>query len=121
MIDKITAQIETVETVIKQTAASLPETQRLMMIPGVSFYSSLLITAEIGEIDRFDEASEVVSYAGLDPIVRESPDSRTEGRISKHGSGNLHWMRIQCVNTAVHRCNDPYLGRFYAPSYCFKI
>jgi transposase len=114
VIDELTAQIERLEELIEETAASLEETQLLMTIPGVSFYSSLLITAEIGEIDRFDRAEEVVSYAGLDPVVRESGDSRTEGGISKRGSGDLRWILVQCVQTAVHRCDDPYLGRFYA-------
>ncbi|QRY22488.1 IS110 family transposase [Halobacterium sp. GSL-19] len=114
VIDELTEQIDALEELIEETAASLEETQLLMTIPGVSFYSSLLITAEIGEIERFDEANEVVSYAGLDPVVRESGDSRTEGGISKRGSGDLRWILVQCVQTAVHRCNDPYLGRFYA-------
>ncbi|MWV39620.1 IS110 family transposase [Natrialba sp. INN-245] len=114
VIDELTAQIEKLEDVIEECAASLEETQLLMTIPGVSFYSSLLITAELGEIDRFDRDTQVVSYAGLDPVVRESGDSRTEGGISKRGSGNLRWILVQCVHTAVHRCNDPYLGRFYA-------
>jgi len=114
IIDEFTAQIEELEELIEETAASLEETQLLMTIPGVSFYSSLLITSEIGEIDRFDKAKQVVSYAGLDPVVRESGDSRTEGSISKRGSGDLRWVLVQCVQTAVHRCNDPYLGWFYA-------
>ncbi|ELZ38184.1 IS110 family transposase [Halorubrum distributum] len=114
IIDELTAQIEELEPLIEETAASLEETQLLMTIPGVSFYSSLLITSEIGETDRFDKAKQVVSYAGLNPVVRESGDSRTEGSISKCGSGDLRWILVQCVQTAVHRCNDPYLGRFYA-------
>jgi len=114
LIDELTDQIEALEEVIEETAASLEATQLLMTIPGVSFYSSLLITAELGKIERFDEADQAVSYAGLDPIVRESGDSRTEGGISKQGSGYLRWILVQCANTAVHRCNDPYLGRFYA-------
>jgi transposase len=114
VIDELTAQIEALEEVIEETAVSLEATQLLMTIPGVSFYSSLLITAELGKIGRFDEADQAVSYAGLDPVVRESGDSRTEGGISKRGSGDLRWILVQCANTAVHRCNDPYLGRFYA-------
>jgi transposase len=114
VIDELTAQIEGLEELIEETAASLEATQLLMTIPGVSFYSSLLITSELGEIERFDRAEEVVSYAGLNPVVRESGDSRTEGGISKRGSGDLRWILVQCVQTAVHRCNDPYLGRFYA-------
>lgn len=87
VIDELSAKIEALEGMIEERAASLPETQLLMSIPGVSFYSSLLITAEIGEIGRFDEDKELVSYAGLDPVVREPSDSRTEGGISKQGSG----------------------------------
>lgn len=48
-----------------------------------------MIHGEIGDVDRFDRTSEVVSYAGLDPVVRESPDSRTEGGISEQGNGYL--------------------------------
>jgi len=114
IIDELTAQVEELEEMIEKTAASLEGTQLLMTIPGVSFYSSLLITSEIGEIDRFDEANPVVSYAGLDPVVLESGDSRTKGSISKRGSGDLHWILVQCVQTAVHRCKDSYLRRFYA-------
>ncbi len=89
IIDELTAQIEELEMLIEETAASLEATQLLMTIPGVSFYSSLLITSEIGEIDRFDEANQVVSYTGLDPVVRESGDLQTDGSTSKRGSGDL--------------------------------
>ncbi|EMA10257.1 transposase (ISH18) [Haloarcula marismortui ATCC 33799] len=64
----------------------LRETQLLMTIPGVSFYSSLLITSEVGEIDRFDEAKQVVSYAGLEPVVR---DQETRGRKGRSRSGEV--------------------------------
>ena len=113
VIETFTDQIERLEDAIEEQAASLPETQLLMTIPGVSYYSALLIHAEVGEIDRFDEAKQVVSYAGLNPVIRESGDSRFEGGISKKGSGKLRWILVQCVNVAVHNCNDEYLSRFY--------
>lgn len=113
VIDELTTQIEALENVIEERAASLEETQRLMTIPGVSFYSSLLITAEIGEVDRFDRDKELVSYAGLDPVVRESADSRTEGSISKQGNSRLRSILVQCARVAVHTCNDEYLSQFY--------
>jgi len=114
VIDELTAQIETLEATIEETATALEETQLLMTIPGVSFYSGLLIHAEIGEINRCDRAEELVSYAGLDPVVRESGQSRHEGGISKEGSGDLRWILVQCANVAVNRANDRYLGQFYA-------
>ena len=113
VIDTLAETISELESMIEERAASLRETQLLMSIPGVSFYSSLLITSEIGEIDRFDRDKEVVSYAGLDPVVRESGDSRTEGRISKRGSARLRSILVQCARVAVHTCHDEYLSRFY--------
>ena len=114
VIDEFTEQIRELETVIEDTAASLEETQLLMTIPGVSFFSGLLIHAEIGEIDRFDRSEELVSYAGLDPVVRESGGTRKEGSISKKGNAALRWILVQCANVAVGRADDPYLGRFYS-------
>jgi transposase len=72
-----------------------------------------MIYGEIGEVDRFDQANEVVSYAGLDPVVRESGDSQTEGEISKRGNGYLRWILVQSANTVVHNAKDPYLSEFY--------
>lgn len=54
-----------------------------MAIPGVSSSSRPLLHAEIGEIERFDRAEEVVRYAGLNPVVEESGDPRKKGGISK--------------------------------------
>ena len=84
-----------------------------MSSPGVSYYSALMIYAEIGEINRFDRNKEVVNYAGLNPVIRESLDSRFEDGISKRGSSGLRWILIQCTNVAVRNCEDEYLSRFY--------
>jgi len=113
MIETLTEEIDRLEAEIEEQAGSLPETQLLMTIPGVSYYSALMIHAEVGEIDRFDRDKEVVSYARLNPVVRESGDSRIEGSISKRGSRQLRWILVQCAQTAVHTCNDEYLSRFY--------
>jgi transposase len=79
----------------------------------VSYYTALTIYAELGEISRFDGDKEVVSYVGLNPVIRESGDSRIEGSISKRGSGRVRWLLVQAAHTAVHTCNDEYLSRFY--------
>lgn len=113
MIETLTEEIERLEAAIEERAGSLPETQLLMTIPGVSYYSALMIYAEVGEIDRFDRDKEVVSYAGLNPVIRESGDSRIEGGISKRGSRQLRWILVQCARTAVHTCEDEYLSWFY--------
>ena len=113
LIDDLSEKITRLDREVERVAASHEETQLLMSVPGISSFSGLMIHTEIGEVDRFDQANQVVSYAGLDPTVRESGDSRTEGSISKRGNGYLRWILVQCANTAVHNCKDPYLSEFY--------
>jgi transposase len=113
VIETLTDEIDDLETTIEECAGSLEETQLLMTIPGVSYYSALMVYAELGDINRFDGDKEVVSYVGLNPVIRESGDSRFEGGISKRGSGRVRWMLVQCAQVAVHNCDDEYLSRFY--------
>jgi transposase len=113
VIESLTAEIDQLDAAIEEIAESLEETQRLMTIPGVSHYSALLIHAEVGDVSRFHSDKAVVSYAGLNPVVRESPDSRTEGGISKQGSHRLRWILVQCAHVAVHVAGDEYLSQFY--------
>jgi len=113
VIETLTEEIHNLEETIEERAGSLKETQLLMTIPGVSYYTALTLYAELGEISRFDGDKEVVSYVGLNPVIRESGDSRIEGSISKRGSGRVRWLLVQASHTAVHTCSDEYLSRFY--------
>jgi len=113
VIETLTGEIHNLDETIEERAGSLKETQLLMTIPGVSYYTALTIYAELGEIGRFDGDKEIVSYVGLNPVIRESGDSRIEGSISKRGSGRVRWLLVQAAHTAVHTCNDEYLARFY--------
>ena len=112
-IDEFSTKIKTLQQKIECVVTEIEEVERLMTTPGIAAFSGLMIHGEIGEIERFDRASELVSYAGLDPVVRESGDSRTEGGISKEGNGYLRWILVQCASTAVHNAKDPYLSNFY--------
>lgn len=113
LLASLTEQIYELDREIERVAAEVPEVELLMTIPGVSSYSGLMIHAEIGEIDRFDRAAEVVSYAGLDPVVKESGETRTEGSISKEGSSYLRYILVMSATSAVHNAKDPYLKGFY--------
>lgn len=110
-IDALNEQIRKLELTIQDVAEAGADTQRLMSIPGVSYFTGLLIKSEIGEIDRFPSADHLVSYAGLDPSVRQSGDKEIRGGITKQGSAPLRWALVQCANVAVR--HDDYLGNFY--------
>jgi transposase len=112
-VDELTEKIESLSDEIEARATEIPEVQLLETIPGVGSLTALQIHAEIGEIERFERAAELVSYAGLDPSVRESADSRTEGSISKEGNKYLRTAVVQGAWRAVHNGQDAYLGKFY--------
>ena len=44
----------------------------LMTVPGIGYYSALLIVSEIGDINRFPDSYHLCSYAGLIPSTRSS-------------------------------------------------
>jgi transposase len=111
VIDEYDEQIDRLEEKIEQKVLESPAAQRLLSIPGVGQSTAALVVAEIGEIDRFDRDEELVSYAGLDPMVHQSGDTEVHGSISKEGSAPLRWALVQCAHVAVQY--DDYLGNFY--------
>ena len=111
VIDEYDKQIKVIEEKVEQRVLESPAAQRLLTIPGVGQYTAAVIVAEVGEIDRFDTDKQLVSYAGLDPMVHQSGDKEVRGSISKEGSAPLRWALVQCANIAV-RCED-YFGNFY--------
>ncbi len=96
---------------VTEMALEDPYARLLMTHPGISYYSSLMIAAEIGDIRRFSSAKKLVSFAGLNPSVYQSGDKCHMGHISKQGSKNLRWILIQCANIAAQQ--DKRLKSYY--------
>ena len=88
-----------------------PHARLLMTIPGISYYSALIITAEIGDIRRFNNAKQLVSYAGLNPSVSQSGNKCYTGHIAKQGNKNLRWIITQVIHVAVQ--HDANLRKFF--------
>ena len=88
-------QILELSTIIEKTAKADFDCSLLMTIPGISFYTALMIKSEIGDISRFPSANKLCSYAGLIPSTYASADKIRHGRITKRGS---IWLRQAVVN-----------------------
>jgi transposase len=86
---------------VEDYVAHNPHARLLMTIPGISYYSALMISAEIGDIRRFNHARQLVSYAGLNPSVYQSGDTLKTGHISKQGNRNLRWILTQVVHVSI--------------------
>ena len=83
----------------------------LMTIPGVGYYSALLIKSEIGDVKRFPSAKQLCSYAGLVPSTHASGNVCYHGHITKQGSKWLRWILIEAAIHAAKRTGP--LRRFY--------
>lgn len=112
MIDALDEQISTYDSRLTTLAQEHDQAQLLMTIRGVGEISAMTVIAEIGEIERFPDHEKVVSYAGLDPTVRQSGEKETHGPISKDGSAVLRWILVQCANNVVLHDNE-YFKEFY--------
>jgi len=104
-------QIMKTEARIEDYVAYTPQAKLLMTMPGISYYSGLTITGEIGDIRRFDSAKKLVCFAGLNPSVSQSGDRCYTGHIAKQGDKHLRWMLNQCANVAI--MHDSTLAKIY--------
>jgi transposase len=114
LIDAFNAEIHEASTVIKQKAGSNEDANLLMTIPGVSFYSALLIVSEIGgDVNRFEDSSSLVANAGLAPSTHSSGGRTYHGPITKTGSSYLRWILGQCTRVHMRFEPDGTVAAFY--------
>jgi transposase len=85
----------------------------LMTIPGISYYSALLIISEIAEIERFEDSSSLVGYSGLAPSTHSSGGKTYHGPIMKTGSAYLRWIMGQCTRVHMRMEPDGTVANFY--------
>lgn len=96
---------------VASAAVKRKDIRRLMTIPGIGFYSAMLIVSEIGDLTRFSSSSKLVSWLGLAPSVRQSADSCYHGKITKKGSARVRWILVEAAQTAVRY--DDHFGSKY--------
>jgi transposase len=100
-LDLLNKQIDELSEIIEQTAKLDYDCRLLMTIPGISFFTALVIKSEIGDISRFANAAKLCAYAGLIPSTYQSADKVRFGRITKRGS---KWLRKVLVDAVTSNC-----------------
>ena len=111
VMEALEMQIGEVSAVLKRAAVEDGRARILTTIPGVGYYTALLLVAEIGDINRFPDAEKLCSYAGLVPSVRRSGGSTVHGHITKEGSRWMRWGLTEAVHS--HLRYDTELTRFH--------
>jgi transposase len=68
-----------------------PVVEALQSLRGVQFTVAITLVAELGDLTRFDNPRQLMSYLGLIPSEYSSGDRRRQGGITK--AGNTHARR----------------------------
>ena len=90
--DKIVPIDKQISTIIKDLN---PPT---LSIPGIGVISCASIISEFGDISRFDNPGQMLSFAGLEPGIIQSGTMFANGKMVKRGSG---YLRHTLMNVAL--------------------
>src|SRR5262245_17342345 len=70
----------------------LPVVATIQALRGVQFLAAVTLIAELGDLSRFDNPRQLMSYLGLAPSEHTSGERRRQGSITK--TGNSHARRV---------------------------
>jgi transposase len=74
---------------------------RLMQISGVGVIVAMTVLSAIGDISRFENAKQLVGYAGIGAGVHDSGKTHKEKKITKKGRRELRWAMVEAAWRAV--------------------
>lgn len=113
LIDTLTPQIDELDGRIEATANEHPAACLLQTIPGIGPYRSLTLVGEITPIERFPSSGELISYAGLAPVNRNSGGVTRHGGLSEDGNRRVKGVLESAVLAHRGCAPDSSLGQFY--------
>lgn len=107
-IDTIIAGIKRVQGLdqhIERTAqasAVWPIIEALMALRGVSLLTAATVMAEVGDLTRFANASQLMAYLGLVPSESSSGPNTRRGGITKTGNSHVRRVLVEAAWTYRH-------------------
>jgi len=110
-LEQLKELLTTVEKEMFAVYKQWPEAQWVDDIPGIAQIATVSIAARIGPIERFKDAEELISFAGLAPGVQQSDETSRDGRIG--GGGTDEHLRHYLIEATFWACRVPR----YRPTY----
>jgi transposase len=74
-----------------------PVVKALMSLRGVALLTAMTLVAELGDLERFATAGQLMSYLGLVPSEDTTSDDRRQGGITKMGNGFARRVLIEAA------------------------
>jgi transposase len=100
---------------------------QLMQLPGVGFVVAMTVLSAIGDISRFENAKQLVGYAGIGAGVHDSGKTHKEKKITKKGRRELRWAMVEAAWRAVRSSPfwkeqyEKYLRRLRKPNQAIVV
>lgn len=116
-IRNILEQVELIDRQIAEIDKKIGEysaktNSPILSIPGISSFSGTSILAELGGIDNFDTASQVIKFAGVAPSTHESGQFEAKHTsITKKGSKYLRKTLYQIILPVIRY--NPVFDKYY--------
>ena len=100
LIDNYQKEIETIKYKLVFLAKKSKYFESINSIFGIGEFTTSIIIAELGDINRFNNIKELTAYCGLDPSIKQSGRSiDIHGPISKSGNKYLRKILfVSCLN-----------------------
>ena len=109
-LNSASVTVESLRTLMNETAAKLPEYPIVMEMKGVGPSLGPQLISEIGDVTRFHSKGALTAFAGVDPGVNESGTySQKSVPTSKRGSADLRKTLFQVMDALIKTMpqNDP--------------
>ena len=74
-----------------------PVVQALMSMRGVKIIVAVTVVSELGDLSRFDNPKQLMSFLGLTPSEYSSGQRQSRGRITKTGNGHVRRILIEAA------------------------
>lgn len=104
IVQSLDVQISLLDDQIKALSEQLPEVELLKSIPGIGDILATIILGEIGDIDCFMNAKQLVAFSGIDPSVKQSGNFvGTKNKVTKRGSPFLRHALYIAATTSIRK------------------
>ena len=109
LFKELDSKINEIESLIIEEYKTMDS--HIHTIPGIGTVSAAGIYSEIGEISKFNNADQLVAFAGLDVSRYQSGESDVTGKMVKHGSSYLREYLMNVAETSL--IHNPSLYEYY--------
>ena len=82
-----------------------------LSIPGIGIIFCANIISEYGDMPRFKSADACVAFAGIEPSISQSGTENHDGKMVKHGSGNLRYNLLNAADYVF--MHNPAFAEYY--------